>query len=156
MSATGKEAASPKPFDRAAVISTLARASQRELSAALDAIGQPDGWSWLRAPETGLVMVRGRIGGGGPPFNLGEASVTRASVQLRGGQTGHAYALSRNRKAAGDAALLDALWQTEAREEVEDSILRPVRSRIATQDALEEAEAAATTVDFFTLVRGDD
>ena len=35
----------------------------------------------LRGPETGLVMVRGRAGGGGAPFNLGEMTVTRCTVR---------------------------------------------------------------------------
>ena len=101
-------------------------------------------------------MVRGRAGGGGAPFNLGEASVTRASLVLAGGETGHAYALGRDKQASGLAALLDALWQTEAREAVEANALRPIGTRIAAEAERDEAEAAATTVDFFTLARGDD
>ncbi|MEM8665417.1 MAG: phosphonate C-P lyase system protein PhnG [Pseudomonadota bacterium] len=138
------------------MISTLARASRAELSEALATIGEPDGWRWLRAPESGLVMVRGRIGGGGPPFNFGEATVTRASVVLESGETGHAYALGRDKTAAGKAALLDGLWQTAARERVENEVLRPVRTRLADEASRDDAEAAATTVNFFTLARGED
>ena len=36
----------------------------------------------LRAPETGLVMLRGRMGATGGAFNLGEATVTRCAVRL--------------------------------------------------------------------------
>ncbi len=43
----------------------------------------------VRGPETGLVMIRGRAGGGGNPFNLGEATVTRATVRLETGEVGH-------------------------------------------------------------------
>ncbi len=143
-------------FDRRAVISTLARGRREELSAALDAIGEPEGWRWLRAPESGLVMLRGRAGGGGAPFNLGEASVTRASVVLAGGETGHAYALGRDKAASKLAALLDGLWQTPARKAVETEALRPIRARIEAEAQTAEAEAAATTVDFLTLARGDD
>ena len=39
-------------------------------------------WQWLRQPETGLVMVRGRIGGTGAKFNLGEVPVTRCALRL--------------------------------------------------------------------------
>ncbi|MEM7695267.1 MAG: phosphonate C-P lyase system protein PhnG [Pseudomonadota bacterium] len=143
-------------FDRKAVISTLARATRDELAAALARLGEPEGWRWLRAPETGLIMVRGRVGGGGGPFNLGEATVTRASVVLPSGETGHAYALGRDRIAAGQAALLDGLWQTKARESVEDAVLRPVRCRVRDEEARAEEEAAATTASFYTLARGDD
>lgn len=146
----------PNTFDRRAVISTLALGRADELSAALAAVGEPEGWRWLRAPETGLVMLRGRAGGGGRPFNVGEASVTRASVVLAEGETGHAYALGRDKVASRLAALLDALWQTPARDAVEIEALRPIRQRVAREAEAMEAEAAATTVDFFTLARGDD
>ena len=45
----------------------------------------------LRAPETGLVMLRGRMGATGAAFNLGEATVTRCAVRLTTGEEGHAY-----------------------------------------------------------------
>lgn len=146
----------PERFDRRAVISTLARGRPGELASALEVIGEPEGWRFLRSPETGLVMLRGRAGGGGAPFNLGEASVTRASIVLVGGETGHAYALGRDRQASKLAALLDGLWQTLAREAVETHALHPIRARVAAEAKTMEAEAAATTVDFFTLARGDD
>ena len=50
---------------------------------ALRAVAEPVDYVELRAAETGLVMLRGRIGGDGDPFNLGEATVTRAAVQIR-------------------------------------------------------------------------
>ena len=43
-------------------------------------------------------MLRGRIGGDGAPFNLGEASVTRAAVQIASGEVGIAYILGRDEK----------------------------------------------------------
>ena len=39
----------------------------------------------LRSPEIGGVMVRGRAGAIGAPFNLGEMTVTRASIKLADG-----------------------------------------------------------------------
>ena len=63
--------------------------------------------------ECGLVMLRGRIGGDGAPFNLGEATVTRAAVRLASGETGFGYALGRDREKARLVALCDALWQSE-------------------------------------------
>ncbi|WP_164159261.1 phosphonate C-P lyase system protein PhnG, partial [Stenotrophomonas maltophilia] len=68
----------------------------------------------LRAPEIGLVMVRGRIGGDGAPFNLGEATVTRAAVALPSGEVGFGHVLGRDGEKARLAALADALWQNEA------------------------------------------
>ena len=142
--------------DRSSVISTLARGTRSELAAALAALGEPDGWRWLRAPEIGLVMVRGRAGGGGAPFNLGEATVTRSALALADGTEGHAYALGRDKRSSRDAALLDALWCAGRRGEVEREAVAPIRERLAREAAREAAESAATKVEFFTMVRGDD
>lgn len=111
----------------------------------------------LRGPETGLVMVRGRIGGGGAPFNMGEATVTRATVRLGNGAVGHAYAMGRSSEKVRLAAVFDALWQEPAhRQAVEDTVLAPIAQRL--NDNLEDrrAETNATKVDFFTMVRGDN
>lgn len=118
--------------------------------------GLPD-WSFARRPETGLVMVRGRIGGGGAPFNVGEMSVTRAAVTLTSGEIGHAYVAGRNQRKAAIAAVFDALWQTETfRPRVETEIVAPLAQAQLDSDTRKAEEAAATRVDFFTLVRGDD
>lgn len=111
---------------------------------------------WLRPPETGLVMVRGRIGGGGAPFNLGEMPVTRCSVALPGGAVGHAYVAGRDPRKAKAAALVDALMQDPARaERLERELIAPLAAALAARDAAQDRKTAATRVDFFTLVRGD-
>ena len=111
----------------------------------------------VRGPEVGLVMLRGRAGGGGAAFNLGEASVVRATVKLGTGEVGHAVILGRDTARARMAAHLDALWQRpDWRARVEDDIVAPglAAETAATLDRAEETEA--TRVDFFTLVRGED
>jgi len=110
----------------------------------------------LRAPEIGLVMVRGRIGGDGAPFNLGEATVTRAAVSLATGETGFGHVLGRDRDKARLAALADALWQAPTTREAAEGVLAPVRARLAAEATLAKTRAAATRVDFFTMVRGDN
>src|SRR5262245_5631109 len=111
----------------------------------------------LRAPETGLVMLRGRIGGDGAPFNFGEATVTRAAVRLASGEVGFAYILGRDHGKARLSAVCDALWQSESyRDVVERAVLAPIRTRLAAERARQRAQTAATRVDFFTLVRGED
>jgi alpha-D-ribose 1-methylphosphonate 5-triphosphate synthase subunit PhnG len=142
---------------RRAAMALLAHATPAELKrlwqeAGLSEVAQP-----LRGPETGLVTLRGRIGGGGAPFNFGEATVTRATVRLASGAVGHAYALGRDKEKARLSAICDALWQEPGgRAEVEAKILGPLRAAADAADDKRRAETAATKVDFFTLVRGED
>jgi len=143
--------------ERRAAMALLARATPEELQEGLAAADAPRDVNVLRAPETGLVMVRGRMAGEGAPFNLGEATVTRAAVRLPSGETGFAYALGTDRERARLAAIADALWQRgAARDTIERHILRPVAARLAAEAARQAARAAATKVAFFTLVRGED
>lgn len=114
------------------------------------------GARWLRPPETGLVMVRGRVGGGGAPFNLGEMPVTRCAVALSDGAVGHAYIAGRDAAKARAAALVDALMQDPAHaERLERDLLAPLADALAAADAAADRKTAATRVDFFTMVRGD-
>lgn len=139
------------------VVAILSQASESELSAIWAEWADKPTYTLARGPETGLVMIRGRTGGGGAPFNLGEATVTRASVRLSSGEFGHSYALGRGSGKAVHAALFHALWQrADCRERVEIAVLEPLRVARAGADALRQRETAATKVDFFTMVRGDD
>lgn len=142
--------------ERRAVMALTARAGGDELAAVRDLA--PAGVVDLRAPEVGLVMVRGRMGGTGAAFNLGEATVTRAAVRLPSGTVGFAHRLGRDGAAARDAALVDALWQEggATRARLDAAILTPLTDRLAAADGRRAAEVAATRVDFFTLVRGED
>jgi alpha-D-ribose 1-methylphosphonate 5-triphosphate synthase subunit PhnG len=146
----------PEIAARQRAMATFAEATVDELLAALDPIEAAHGAVDLRHPEAGLVMLRGRIGGDGNAFNLGEASVARASVRLATGEVGHAYVLGRDTGKARLAAIADALWQTDARETVEHQIVSPVAARLAMAASQKAARVAATKVDFFTLVRGED
>lgn len=145
------------PNGRQRVARLLAHATAQELLAAWGRLADKPDAKPVRGPETGLVMVRGRIGGGGAPFNLGEATVTRATVLLPSGTAGHANALGTDKAKARLAAIFDALWQEEASQVfVEREILTPVEARLAAEDQQKAEETAATRVDFFTMVRGDD
>lgn len=138
---------------RKATMAVVARATVAEL-AALEPLAAED-TRLLRAPETGLVMVRGRIGGDGGPFNLGEATVTRAAVALPTGEVGFGHVLGRDKDKARLAALADALWQAPATRAAVEQVLGPVRDRLAAEHDLQRRRTAATRVDFFTMVRGD-
>ena len=145
-----------QPADRRAVLGILATADPNELAAVWQSFIEKPDFELLRGPETGLVMLRGRTGGGGGPFNLGEATVTRASVRLSTGEVGHSYALGRDADKVRIAAVLDALWQrSESRAPVE-AIVGALAAKAAERDHRRREETAATRVDFFTMVRGDD
>src|SRR5919197_1789732 len=90
---------------RQAAMATLAHAAPAELQRLWDAAALPREAQSLRGPETGLVTLRGRMGGGGAPFNFGEATVTRATVRLPDGTVGHAYALGRDKEKARLSAI---------------------------------------------------
>ncbi|MBB3771825.1 alpha-D-ribose 1-methylphosphonate 5-triphosphate synthase subunit PhnG [Angulomicrobium tetraedrale] len=137
-------------------MATLARAEAGEIDAVLARLAPLPSAADLRPPEVGLVMLRGRTGGDGAPFNLGEATVARAAVRLADGASGFAYRLGRDARAARAAAIIDALWQDADRRAAVEAALKPVRARLAGEVAQVRAETAATKVDFFTLVRGED
>jgi len=141
---------------RRAAMAVLAGCAAADIADHLGAIAVP-AYRELRAPEQALVMLRGRIGGDGAPFNLGEATVTRAVVELPTGERGFAHILGRDGETARLAAIADALWLRRAsRGDVETMILAPIEARLAAEAAKTRAETAATRVDFFTLVRGED
>ena len=156
-SAQRQEAAAQERRERKRAADLLARAERDELDAAWEALSDKPKVQPVRGPETGLVMVRGRIGGGGSPFNLGEVTVTRATIKLGSGAIGHAHALGTDREKVRMAAIFDALWhQSATKDFVEQTILRPVTERIAGEDRKKAEETTATRVDFFTMVRGED
>ncbi|MFC5293440.1 phosphonate C-P lyase system protein PhnG [Bosea minatitlanensis] len=132
-------------------MATLARASRDEIATLLGALPEHE---VLKAPETGTVMVEGRAGGAGRRFNLGEATVTRCVVRLPNGRMGFSYALGRDHGKARLAALLDARLQDEATDgELAQGVATLAARQAAARD-LASRKAAATKVDFFTLVRG--
>lgn len=135
----------------------MAKAPAGVLSRLVAELGAMPDFRWLRAPEVGAVMVRGRAGGTGAPFNLGEMTVTRCALELsKSGAVGHAYVQGRDKAKAQQAAVLDALMQTDQAARVRAIVLEPLADEMAGVKATRAAKAAATKVEFFTLVRGED
>jgi len=135
----------------------LARAPQHLLDRALaNHMGlQPQ---WLRRPETGLMMVQGRVGGSGERFNLGEVTVTRCALRLNSAAAdspvGVSYVLGRNHHQAQLAAVADALLQDpEKLATLEVSLLTPLREHLQAQQAERHTRAQTTKVDFLTVAR---
>nr|WP_223476089.1 phosphonate C-P lyase system protein PhnG [Oricola indica] len=142
---------------RAQRLSALALADGKDLLTLWNGLGIDPACEMVRGPETGLIALRGRIGGGGSPFNFGEATATRATVRLDNGAVGHAVTLGRDRLKAKLIAILDALAQdNEMASKIDQEIVTPLTAALAERDAKRKAETAATKVDFFTMVRGED
>ena len=140
---------------RREAMGVLGHSATADIAGYLDAVAVP-AHEQLRQPENGLVMLRGRIGGDGAPFNLGEATVSRAAVRLASGEVGFGYTLGRDGAKAHLIALCDALIQTsEFSDAVETKVLTPLRARVVADSKRKAAETAATKVDFYTLVRGE-
>ncbi|MDB5529805.1 MAG: phnG [Devosia sp.] len=145
----------PDTDPRRLALNALAAADANALTAAWSNWSDKPDFKPVRGPETGLVMVRGRAGGGGAPFNLGEASVSRATVRLESGEIGHGYCLGRDLDKARLIAVFDALFQRDPAT-VETWILAPLRAGATAADTKRKQETAATKVNFFTMVRGDN
>ncbi len=142
-------------------MSVLARASAAELEQAMPAIraalGELPAYRLIRRPEIGMAMVRGRAGGTGQAFNLGEMTVTRCTLRTEDGFLGSAYVAGRSQRQAELAALLDALLQDDKRQA---TLLALVVDPLARAQDLRRRRrvdrSAPTRVDFFTVVRGED
>lgn len=142
---------------RAERMSVLASSNLADLAGYWSKLGLDPEFIMLRPPQTGLIGLRGRIGGGGDAFNFGEATVTRASVKLSSGEVGHAYSLGRDQTKAKLSAIIDALSHNPIiAEKIDTKVIAPLRQKTEERDALRACQTAATKVDFFTLVRGED
>src|SRR3712207_5372207 len=139
----------PDPQQRRAWMAVLARAEAGEILRRLEALPPLPPHTRLRGPEIGLVMARGRQGGDGAPFNLGEMTVTRCTVGVGGAFVGHANVAGRDKEKAELAAVLDAALQDRA---LRPALLRagvePLAAAQAERAARTARKAAATRVDF--------
>jgi alpha-D-ribose 1-methylphosphonate 5-triphosphate synthase subunit PhnG len=142
-------------LERSEWLSVLAKAPQQLFEDLWRSSDLDPSYDIIRPAEIGGIMVRGRMGGTGDPFNLGEMTVSRASVKLSCGTVGHGYVKGRAKTMALRIALCDALLQTADATKVDAKILQPLIEAKLTIDQEITDKAAATKVDFFTLVRGE-
>ena len=134
----------------------LARASAAEIAGLFASLEDRPDYQIIKRPETGTLMVEGRAGGAGQRFNVGEATMTRCVIRLTDGRMGFSYALGRDRVKAEQSAVLDALLQSGDQRVVvlQNGIGALERTQKEARE-LASRKAAATKVNFFTLVRGD-
>lgn len=145
-----------EPLARQAWLAVLARASLSQLQAVLPATETLAPVTQVRPPEVGMVMLRGRVGGTGNPFNLGEASVVRCAVRVGDGPLGVSYALGRDKPRSELAALLDALLQDpQHHDRLQHKLIAPLAQAQAQAREHTQRGVAESKVEFFTLVRGE-
>lgn len=137
----------------------LARASQEDLEASLRPWSEVPA-TFLRRPESGLMMVRARAGGSGERFNVGEMTVTRCALRLSAdGATaaGVAYVMGRSLRRAELAARADALLQLPAHAPaLRRQLLEPLEAQRCERARRAEQRAQSTRVEFFTVARESD
>ncbi|MBW4675645.1 MAG: phosphonate C-P lyase system protein PhnG [Desmonostoc geniculatum HA4340-LM1] len=142
-------------------MNTLAKAELKQLEELVNKLGTLPSYSFLRSPEIGLAMVRGRAGGTGEPFNLGEITMTRCVVQLESQPgdeaiAGFGYVAGRSHHHAELAAFCDALLQSpQWCDRIQAEVIQPLQTKSREQQELKQRQTAATKVNFFTMVRGE-
>ncbi len=130
-------------------MAVLARADADEIA---NRIGALPGYRLLRGPESGLVMVRGRTGGAGAAFNLGEMTTTRCTIRTDTGFVGHAYVAGRNERLAELAAVADAVLQDPAQQpRMLEELIEPLAAAQQAKREAVAAKAAATRVQFLAM-----
>ena len=142
-------------------MAVLANASETSIEKALPPYNTLPSYHYLRAPEIGLAMVRGRAGGTGEPFNLGEITLTRCVVQLDetvGDRTmsGFGDVAGRSQRHAELAAMCDALLQHPTwRQMIYQQVVTPLAIAAQQRQAKENHQTDATKVNFLTMLRGE-
>ena len=136
----------------------LAKASLEQLQEKIKRLEPLPQYTFLRPPEIGLTQVRGRSGGTGQIFNLGEMTLTRCVLKLdyQPMITGFGYVAGRSHLHAELAALADALMQHEDWfERVQKTVIEPLQAEATRKQEIKRSQAASTRVNFFTLARGE-
>ena len=143
------------PTARQIWMATLAKSSVVDLEQQVKTLGKLPEYTFLRPSEIGLAMVRGRAGGTGEAFNLGEMTVTRCVIKMEDIQ-GFGYIGGRSKRHAELAAVCDGLLQQkEWRDRVQESVIQPLQTKLIEQQQKQESQTEATKVEFFTMLRGE-
>lgn len=137
-------------------LAILARASTAELEEARLLLGDLPAVQYVRPAEVGMAMLRGRIGGTGDAFNLGEATVTRCAVRVGSAPLGVGYTLGRERRKAELIAMFDSLLQSgEQSTLIQREVISVCGAKQAARAEASRQATATSKVEFFTFVRGE-
>ncbi|MCR5884813.1 phosphonate C-P lyase system protein PhnG [Rhizobacter sp. J219] len=140
---------------RQAWLAVLALAPRAALAERAPAAVAAHRFEWLREPETGLALVRGRIANRGDRFNVGEATLTRCIARVTLGNhttAGVGHVLGRDDERVRWIAQLDALLQQPTlHDTLQREVIAPLQAARAQCLAAEQARHAASRVSFYTL-----
>ena len=140
---------------RQAWMAILAKSSVNDLEQQVQTLNKLPDYTFLRQPEIGLTMVRGRAGGTGEIFNLGEMTVTRCVIKM-GNVKGFGYVGGRSKRHAELSAVCDGLLQQdEWFSAVSDRVIQPLQAKLTERQQEQQSQTEATKVDFFTMLRGE-
>ena len=143
------------PTARQAWMAILAKSSLVDLEQQVKTLGEIPKYTFLRQSEIGLAMVRGRAGGAGEAFNLGEMTVTRCVIKMQDIQ-GFGYVGGRSKRHAELAAVCDGLLQqNEWRDRVQEIVIQPLQAKLIEERQKQQSQTEATKVEFFTMLRGE-
>ena len=143
------------PTARQTWMAILAKSSPVDLEQQVKTLGEIPKYTFLRNSEIGLAMVRGRAGGTGEAFNLGEMTVTRCVIKM-GEITGFGYVGGRSKRHAELAAVCDGLLQqNEWRDHVQELVIQPLHTKLIEHQRKQQNQTEATKVEFFTMLRGE-
>ncbi|MDJ0635430.1 MAG: phosphonate C-P lyase system protein PhnG [Xenococcaceae cyanobacterium MO_188.B29] len=141
--------------ERQAWMGILAKSSVADLEQKIQTLGKLPEYTFLRSPEIGLTMVRGRAGGTGEVFNLGEMTLTRCVVKIAD-TNGFGYVGGRSKRHAELAAICDGLLQQEEwKERIQSQVIQPLQTIIQKKQSKQQRQTEATKVEFFTMLRGE-
>lgn len=133
----------------------LAKSSVTDIEQQINTLGELPKYSFLRQPEIGLTMVRGKAGGTGEMFNLGEMTITRCVVNIEN-TAGFAYVGGRSKRHAELAAVCGGLLQQEKwLKTVRDRVIQPLEAKLIENREQQQRQTEATKVEFFTMLRGE-
>ena len=137
-------------------MSVLAHSRPDELLTHWQTLNLSPQFERIRAAETGLTQLQGRMGGTGKRFVMGDMTITRAVIQLDGGVYGYSYVSGRNKPHAELCAVIDALLQMQGMDELlHKRVIAPLAALQQERRQQRAREVASSRVDFFTLVRGE-
>ncbi len=140
---------------RQAWMAILAKSSVVDLERYVRTLEKLPKYFFLRHPEIGLAMVRGKAGGTGEAFNLGEMTVTRCVIKMEDVK-GFGYVRGRSKRHAELAAVYDGLLQQEKWfSQVQKQVIQPLQTKLSEHQQKQQSQIEATKVEFFTMLRGE-